>query len=105
LLYQDTLETAGGGISINHGHSLEINAFSIGKNLHVFQNVTIGSRNSPKTPVIGDNVIIGAGAVVLGDIRIGNNVKIGANAVVVDNIPDNCTVVPEKSKIVQTTQN
>lgn len=91
----------GGGISISHGHSLEINAKQIGKNLHVFQNVTIGSRNTPATPIIGDNVTIGAGAVVLGDIKIGNNVKIGANAVVVDDIPDNCTVVPDKSKVIK----
>ena len=91
----------GGGISINHGHSLEINAKEIGRNLHVFQNVTIGSRNSPATPIIGDNVTIGAGAVVLGNIRVGNNVKIGANAVVVDDVPDNCTVVPEKSRVIK----
>ena len=91
----------GGGICINHGHSLEINAKRIGKNLHVFQNVTIGSRNTPAKPVIGDDVTIGAGAVVLGDIRVGNNVRIGANAVVVDDIPDNCTVVPMKSIIIK----
>lgn len=90
----------GGGISISHGHSVEINAQQIGKNLHVFQNVTIGSRNTPEKPIIGDNVTIGAGAVVLGKIKIGNNVNIGANAVVVDDVPDNCTVVPLKSRII-----
>ena len=93
-------EKLGGGISISHGHSVEINAQQIGKNLHVFQNVTIGSRNTPEKPIIGDNVTIGAGAVVLGKIKIGNNVNIGANAVVVDDVPDNCTVVPLKSRII-----
>ena len=101
LFYQNESAQNWGGISISHGHSLEINAKQIGKNLHVFQNVTIGSRNTPATPIIGDNVTIGAGAVVLGDIKIGNNVKIGANAVVVDDIPDNCTVVPDKSKVIK----
>lgn len=43
--------------------------------------------------MIGDNVFIGAGAKIIGDVLVGNNVTIGANAVITKNIPDNCTVV------------
>lgn len=51
------------------------------------------------SPVLGDNVYIGANAVLIGKIHIGNNVKIGAGAVVVDSIPDNATVVGPKAKV------
>ena len=70
---------------INHGHSVEINASRIGKNFHCFQNVTIGTTNSPIGPTIGDNVFVGAGAVIMGNIKIG----------------DNCTVVTKGSCIVR----
>jgi serine O-acetyltransferase len=69
----------------------------IGKNTKILPNVIIGGRNSESCPVIGENVLIGAGACILGDIKIGNNVKIGANAIVVDDIPNNTTVVGMKS--------
>jgi len=91
----------GGGICINHGHSTEVNAKSIGCNCHIFQNVTIGTNGSAVGPTIGDNCFFGAGCVVIGDIRIGNNVKIGANAVVVKDVPDNCTVVCKGMTIVR----
>lgn len=87
---------------INHGHSVEINASRIGKNFHCFQNVTIGTTNSPmEAPTIGDNVLVGAGAAIIGNIKIGNNVKIGANATVVKDLPDDCTVVTKSSCIVR----
>ena len=73
----------------------------IGKNVTIHQQVTIGSRDVNKGAFIGDNVFIGAGAKILGDIRIGNNVKIGANAVVLSDIPDDCTVVGVPGKIVK----
>ena len=66
------------------------------------QQVTIGLKDFNKNgPVIGDNVFIGAGAKIIGNIKIGNNVKIGANCVVVEDIPDNSTVVLNKSKIIK----
>ena len=99
-LYIRTLQI-GGGICINHGHSTEVNAKIIGKNCHIFQNVTIGTNGSSKAPIIGDNCFFGAGCVVVGDIRVGNNVKIGANAVVVKDVPDNCTVVSKGTMIVK----
>ena len=64
---------------------------SIGRNVTIYQNVTIAEENKNKMTVIGDNVTIGAGAVILKNITIGDNVKIGANSVIVNNIPGgNC---------------
>ncbi|MGQ9661516.1 MAG: serine O-acetyltransferase [Kiritimatiellia bacterium] len=63
-----------------------------GSRIFLEHQVTIGAERNA-APVLGDNVFVGAGAKILGGVRIGNNVKIGANAVVVDNIPDNCTAV------------
>lgn len=94
-------ENIGGGMVISHGHSVEINASCIGKKNHCFQNVTIGTINSPIGPKIGDNVFVGAGAVVIGNIKIRNNVKIGANATVTQDLPDNCTVVTKGICIVK----
>lgn len=51
-------------------------------------------------PAIGDNVYIGPGAKIFGNIKIGNNVRIGANCVVFENIPDNATVVLPKPKVI-----
>lgn len=82
-------------------HSLPIvvhyNA-KIGKNCTIHQFVTIGGDGFGNAPQIGDNCFIGAGAVIVGNIKIGNNVTIGANAVIVNDVPDNATLggVPAK---------
>lgn len=73
----------------------------IGKQCVIYQNVTIGGGKNG-VPYIRNNVFIGAGAILIGGITIGNNVKIGAGAIVVENIPDDCTVVSEKAKIIKT---
>ena len=65
----------------------------IGKNVKILQNVTIGGREGSGLPIIKDNVEIGAGAVILGNIIIGSHSKIGANAVVISNVPDNSIAV------------
>lgn len=70
----------------------------IGKNVRVFHQVTIGANDPRKpegygVPVIGDNVLIGAGAKILGPITIGDNARIGANSVVVKSVPPNHTAV------------
>ena len=72
----------------------------IGKECQIMQNVTIGGRNRPGGPEIGDYCFIGAGACVLGKIKIGNNVMIGANAVVLKDVPDNAIVVGVPARIV-----
>ena len=72
----------------------------VGKNATIFQHVTIGRGNNG-APKIGDNCYIGVGAKIIGNINIGNNVKIGAGCVVATNIPDNCTVVMQKPRIIK----
>ena len=78
----------------------------IGKNCIIYQNVTIGSNTIPNSkkigaPIIGDNVMIGAGATLIGGILIGNNCRIGANCTVAEDIPDNCVVVMGKPRVIQ----
>lgn len=68
----------------------------IGNNVTIYQNVTLGAKVNGQeytAPVIGENVIIGAGACVLGNVKIGNNVRVGANAVVLSDVPDDCLAV------------
>lgn len=67
------------------------------------QGCTIGSQRGGRKggiPTIGDNVVVCAGAKVIGNIKIGNNVMIGANAVVVDDVPDNAVVAGVPAKII-----
>ncbi len=86
----------GPGLELPHPTGIVIGPCIIGKHATIYQNVTIGMRHSKNTPpeernypIIGDNVRIYAGAVIIGGIRIGDNVHIGANAVVTSDIPDN----------------
>jgi len=76
----------------------------IGEKCTIFHQVTIGIKDYDhgldKVPIIGDNVIIGAGAKVLGPIKIGDNVKIGANAVVTKDVPSGATVVGNPGQII-----
>lgn len=89
-----------GGLFIEHGWSMVIEAEHVGKNLWINQGVTIGyGRNGH--PTIGDNVRIGTGAIVLGGITIGDNVNIGANAIIVEDVPSNCTICSPKATIVK----
>lgn len=84
----------GTGLFISHGFSTIIVATSIGKNCWINQQVTVGYNDWLKSPpTIGNNVRIGAGAIVVGDILIGDNSFIGAGAVVAKDVPENCVVV------------
>lgn len=66
------------------------------------QGVTIGGKSGwYEVPVIGDDVEINAGARIIGPVRIGNNVIIGANAVVVKDVPDNCVVAGIPARIIK----
>ncbi len=91
----------GGGLYIPHPIGTTVFAKRIGRNCSIISSVTIGMRNEWAFPQIGDNVFIGAGARVLGDIRIGNDVVIGANAVVIHDVPDGATVVGIPAKVVR----
>jgi serine O-acetyltransferase len=82
-----------GGLYIAHPAGTVIAAEKIGRNCSVIAAVTIGMRNEYAFPTIGDNVFIGAGARVLGGIRVGDNAKIGANAVVIRDVVSGATVV------------
>ncbi len=95
----------GGDFFIDHGMGVVIGETSeIGDNVTLYQGVTLGGTGKEKGkrhPTIGNNVVISAGAKVLGSIEIGNNVIIGAGAVVVRSVPDNCTVVGVPGRIVK----
>lgn len=86
----------GKGFVIDHSGGIVISGFArFGDNCRIRSGVVVGlSRvDDPCAPVIGDNVDIGTGAKVLGNIVIGNNVLIGANAVVLTNVPDDSIAV------------
>lgn len=86
-----------GGFFIDHGFGVVIGETAeVGKNATLYQGVTLGGtgkETGKRHPTIGDNVVIGAGAKILGSITVGNNVYVGANAVVLHPVPDDCTVV------------
>lgn len=68
----------------------------IGSNCVIYHNVTLGSRkliNSKRHPTIGNNVLIGTGSIILGNITVGDNVLIGASSVILKDVPSNTTVV------------
>ena len=95
----------GRGFFIDHGMGVVIGETTeVGDNVTLFQGVTLGGTGKEKGkrhPTLNNNIVVGAGAKVLGNITIGNNVYIGANAVVLNDIPDNCTVVGVPARIVR----
>lgn len=82
-----------GGLYIAHPTGVTITCGSIGENASIVALTTIGRRKGGDWPVIGDRVYLGTGAKVIGGIAIGDDVKVGANAVVLDNVPSGATVV------------
>jgi len=90
---------------IDHATGVVIGETSeIGDNVSIYQGVTLGGVSSEKKkrhPTIGNNMVIGAGATILGPITIGSNVRVGAGSVVVKSVPPNSTVVGVPAKIVQ----
>ncbi|MBE3090283.1 MAG: serine O-acetyltransferase [Actinobacteria bacterium] len=90
---------------IDHGMGVVIGETTIiGDGVTLYQGVTLGGtgkERGKRHPTIGNNVVISAGAKVLGSITIGNNVIIGAGAVVIDAVPDDCTVVGVPGRIVK----
>lgn len=96
--------TIGYNFFIDHGMGVVIGETAIiGNNVTLFHGVTLGGVGYSKDkrhPTIGDNVVIGAGAKVLGDIEIGANSKIGANSVVLKSIPSNSTAVGIPAKVI-----
>lgn len=90
-----------GGLIITHPNGIVVHPDAkIGPNCLIFQQVTIGSRDGG-IPTIGGHVDIGAGAKIIGNIKIGNDVRIGANAVVLSDIPDNCIAIGVPAKVIK----
>lgn len=93
----------GEGFFIDHGMGVVIGETTIiGNNVTVFQGVTLGGtgeQRGKRHPTIGNNVVIGTGAKILGNIKIGDNVNVGANAVVIREVPANSTVVGVPGRI------
>ena len=86
----------GANFVIDHFGAIVISGFAkFGDNCRIRNGVVVGLRrlDEPCAPVFGNNVDIGAGAKILGPIKIGNNVVIGANAVVITDVPDDCIAV------------
>ncbi|MBE6578003.1 MAG: serine O-acetyltransferase [Ruminococcaceae bacterium] len=95
----------GKGLMIDHGMGVVIGETAvIGDNCTLYQGVTLGGTGKDvgkRHPTLGDNVMVGAGAKVLGPFTIGDNTKIAANAVVLAEMPNNCTAVGIPAKVVK----
>ncbi len=90
---------------IDHGNGVIIGETAVvGNNVTLYQGVTLGGtgkEHGKRHPTIGDNVMISAGAKIIGSFRIGENSKIGAGSVVIEEVPPNCTVVGVPGRIVR----
>lgn len=95
----------GKGLFIDHGSGVVIGETAeIGDNCTIYQGVTLGGTGKDtgkRHPTLGDNVMVGSGARVLGPFKVGDNSKIAANAVVLNEVPPNCTAVGVPAKIVK----
>jgi serine O-acetyltransferase len=91
----------GPGFVLIHSNGVVINTgVRGGQNIVIEHQVTIGAEKQ-QAPVLGDDIFIGAGAKILGGVHIGNNVKIGANAVVTKDLPDGATAVGIPARVIK----
>ena len=97
--------TLGAGILIDHGMGVVIGETAeLGDRITIYHGTTLGGTGKEKGrrhPTVGNNVVIGAGSKVLGNIKIGSNSKVGANSVVLDDVPEGATVVGIPGKVVK----
>lgn len=96
----------GAGLIIMHGHDIVIGSdVVIGKNCKILNGVTLGNKDTTlpvnEQPVLGDNVVLGSGAKLLGKIHIGDHVIVGANSVVLKDAPAGATVVGVPARVVK----
>jgi len=95
----------GRGFFIDHGMGVVIGETAeIGDHVTLFQGVTLGGtgkERGKRHPTLGNHVVVGAGAKILGGIKIGDNVKIGANSVVLKSVPPNSTVIGVPARIIK----
>jgi serine O-acetyltransferase len=96
--------TIGKGVFIDHGMGVVIGETAIiGDYCLIYQNTTLGGtgkETGKRHPTLGKNVIVGAGAKVLGNISIGDHVRVGAGSIVLQNVPSDCTVVGIPGRII-----
>ena len=97
--------TIGKGLFIDHGMGVVIGETAeIGDNCTIYQGVTLGGTGKDqgkRHPTLGNNVLVGSGAKVLGPFRVGDNARIAAGAVVLTEVPDNATAVGVPAKVVR----
>ena len=95
----------GNNLFIDHGNGVIIGETAVvGNNVTLYQGVTLGGtgkEHGKRHPTIGDNVMISAGAKVIGSFTVGENSKIGAGSVVIEEVPPNCTVVGVPGRVVK----
>lgn len=95
----------GSSFFIDHGMGVVIGETTvIGNNVTIFQGVTLGGTGKEKGkrhPTLGNNIVVGVGAKILGNIVIGDNVKVGANSVVLESVPPDSTVVGVPGRVVK----
>ncbi len=95
----------GAGFFIDHGMGVVIGETTeIGENVTIYQGVTLGGtgkERGKRHPTLGNNIVVGAGAKILGNIKIGDHVKVGGGSVVIHSVPENCTVVGVPAEIVR----
>lgn len=90
---------------IDHGMGIVIGETAeVGEDCLIYHGVTLGAvanKKGKRHPTVGNNVMLGAGAVILGAVNVGNNVKVGANAVVLEDIEDNATAVGAPARVIK----
>ena len=95
----------GKGFFIDHGMGVVVGETAeIGEYVTLFQGVTLGGtgkERGKRHPTLGNHVVVGAGAKILGGIRIGDNVKVGANSVVLKSVPANSTVIGVPARVIK----
>jgi len=97
--------TIGRRFFIDHGAGVVIGETAeVGNDVTLYHGVTLGGTSwhqSKRHPTLGDNVLVGAGAKILGAIKVGNNVRVGANSVVVKDVPPCCSVIGIPGRVIQ----
>lgn len=89
----DTNIHVGKGLKIVHGYGVIVNCSYIGDNFTIYQNCTFGSDKNNNVPIVGDNVTVFTGSIVIGDIKLEDNCTIGANSFVNSNVSEGSIVV------------
>ena len=96
-----TTTDIGGGLLIQHGFSTIISAARIGRNCKIYHHVTLGFNHALEAPVLGDNVEVCCGAKIIGGVTVGDDVLVGAGALVTRDVPPNSVVACERANVIR----